>query len=40
MQWCAGFSGPFWEAYHELIPKAQGTTGAPTSWHAPVMLMV
>lgn len=24
MSWCAGFSGAFWEAYHELVPKAPG----------------
>ncbi|CAL5227300.1 g10235 [Coccomyxa viridis] len=24
MQWCAGFSGPFWQAYHEVIPKDPG----------------
>lgn len=24
MAWCAGFSPAFWEAYHELIPKAPG----------------
>lgn len=22
MSWCAGFTGDFWRAYHELIPKA------------------
>eukprot|EP00775_Hariotina_reticulata_P003566 gene3566-3834_t len=24
MSWCAGFSGDFWRAYHEIIPKAPG----------------
>lgn len=24
MAWCAGFSPAFWEAYHEVIPKAPG----------------
>lgn len=24
MSWCAGFTPTFWEAYHELIPKAPG----------------
>lgn len=24
MSWCAGFSRTFWEAYHELVPKAPG----------------
>lgn len=24
MSWCAGFSGRFWTAYHEEIPKAPG----------------
>lgn len=24
MQWCAGFTGDFWQAYHEIIPKAPG----------------
>lgn len=22
--WCAGFTGDFWRAYHEVIPKAPG----------------
>ena len=26
MQWCAGFSGPFWQAYHDIIPKDPGYT--------------
>lgn len=24
MSWCAGFTGDFWRAYHEVIPKAPG----------------
>lgn len=24
MSWCAGFSGDFWRAYHEVIPRAPG----------------
>ncbi len=28
MQWCAGFSGPFWQAYHEVIPKDPGTVNS------------
>mmetsp|Transcript_11497 Transcript_11497/g.39983 ORF Transcript_11497/g.39983 Transcript_11497/m.39983 type:complete len:239 (-) Transcript_11497:200-916(-) len=24
MSWCASFGRPFWEAYHGLIPKAEG----------------
>lgn len=28
MQWCAGFSGAFWEAYHEIIPRAPGVDSA------------
>jgi fructosamine-3-kinase len=24
MAWCAGFTGDFWRAYHEVLPKAPG----------------
>ncbi|GMH36315.1 hypothetical protein BSKO_04183 [Bryopsis sp. KO-2023] len=24
MSWCAGFSGAFWKAYHDVIPRAPG----------------
>ncbi|EIE23853.1 Ketosamine-3-kinase [Coccomyxa subellipsoidea C-169] len=24
MQWCAGFTGDFWQAYHEVIPRSPG----------------
>lgn len=24
MSWCAGFSGSFWSAYHDVIPRAPG----------------
>jgi len=24
MSWCAGFEKKFWDAYHEVIPKAEG----------------
>lgn len=24
MSWCAGFSGSFWKAYHDVIPRAPG----------------
>lgn len=27
MQWCAGFTADFWQAYHEMIPKAPGDSG-------------